>query len=117
MPPTSSWWALETALTMARRGSGRRPIGGHGGGGDAVGVEIVQQPPPQPGLRGTRSHECGRELEEGGSTARRHQEELLRWQQVGGCRTRWTGSRTTAATVPKVPYRPDGETSEKTRVT
>ena len=57
------------------------------------------------------------ELEERGSTAKRQQEELLHWQQIGGCRTRWTRSRTAAATVPKVPYRPDGEASERTRVT
>ena len=55
------------------------------------------------------------ELEEGGSTARRQHEELLRWQQVSGCRARWSESRTAAATVPKVPYRPDSETSERTR--
>jgi hypothetical protein len=57
------------------------------------------------------------ELEERGSSAKRQQEELLRWQHVGGCRTRWTRSRTAAAPVPKVPYRPDGEASERTRVT
>ena len=43
--PTSSWWALETLVTLARRGSsGRTPSGGHGGGGGAIGGEIVQQP-------------------------------------------------------------------------
>ena len=47
---------------------------------------------------------------------RRHREELLRWHLVGGCRTRWTRSRTAAATVPKLLSRPDGETSERTRV-
>jgi hypothetical protein len=31
-PTASSWWALETAVTLARRGSGRRPSGGRGGG-------------------------------------------------------------------------------------
>ncbi len=31
-PPTSSRWALETPLTPARRGSGRRQSGGYGGG-------------------------------------------------------------------------------------
>jgi hypothetical protein len=30
-PPTSSWWALKTPLTLARRGSCRRPSGGRGG--------------------------------------------------------------------------------------
>jgi len=45
MPPTSSWWTLETPLTLARRGLGMRPGGGHGGGGGAIGGEIVQQPP------------------------------------------------------------------------
>ncbi len=44
-PPTSSRWALETPLSLARRGSGRRSSGGHGGGGGAIGGEIVQQPP------------------------------------------------------------------------
>ena len=29
--PTSSWWAIETPLTLARRGSGMRPSGWHGG--------------------------------------------------------------------------------------
>ena len=27
MPPTSSWWALETLLTLARCGSGKKPRG------------------------------------------------------------------------------------------
>jgi hypothetical protein len=45
-PPTSSWWALETPVTLARSGSGRRPSGGHGGGGGAIGGEIALQPPP-----------------------------------------------------------------------
>ncbi len=57
------------------------------------------------------------ELEDNGSTAKRQQEELLHWQHFGGCRTRRSRSRRAAATVPKVPYRPDGETSERTRVT
>ena len=30
-PPTTSWWALETPVTLARRGSGKRPSGGRGG--------------------------------------------------------------------------------------
>jgi hypothetical protein len=30
-PPTSLWWALETPVTLARRGLGRRPSGGRGG--------------------------------------------------------------------------------------
>ncbi len=65
MSPTSSWWALETPWILARRGSGRRPSGGHCGGGGAIGGEIVQHPPSHvffspPGLRGTISHECGR---------------------------------------------------------
>ena len=64
-PSTSSWWAMETPLTLARRGSAKRPSGRHGGGGGAIGGEIVQQPPSHvfltpPGLRGTRSQECGR---------------------------------------------------------
>ncbi len=46
MPPTSSWWALETPLTLARCSSDMRPSGGHcGGGGGAIGGEIVPQPP------------------------------------------------------------------------
>ena len=43
--PTSSWWALETSLTLARCGSCRRPSGGHGGGCGVIGGEIVPQPP------------------------------------------------------------------------
>jgi len=38
-------------------------------------------------------------------------------QLVGGCRTRWSRSHTAAASVPKVPIRPDGETSKRTRET
>ena len=30
-PPTSSWWAMETSVTLARRGLGKRPSGGRGG--------------------------------------------------------------------------------------
>ncbi len=44
-PPTSSWWALETPLALARCGSDKRPSGGHCGGGGAIGGEIVPQPP------------------------------------------------------------------------
>jgi len=44
-PPTSSWWALETLVTLSRCGSGWRPSGEHGGGGGAIGGEIVPQPP------------------------------------------------------------------------
>jgi len=36
MPSTSSWWALETPLILARRGSGKRPSGGHGGGCNTI---------------------------------------------------------------------------------
>ena len=36
-PPTSSWWALKTPLTLARRGLERRSSGGQGGGGDTIG--------------------------------------------------------------------------------
>ncbi len=119
MPPTSSWLALETPV----RGSSRKPSGGHGGGGGgAIGGEIVQQPPSHvffytARLEGHQISEMWKELEEEGLTVKRHHEEMLRWQQVSGCRTRWTRSRTAAATVLKVPYRPDGETSERTRVT
>ena len=121
-PPTSSWWALETPVILARRGSYRRTSGGHGGGGCTIGGEIVQQPPSRVFFNTARpeGHVISgmwTELEEGGSTAKRQQEKLLRWQNVGGCRTRMTRSRTAAVTVPKLPYRPDGETSEKTRVT
>jgi len=45
MPPTSSWWALEPLVTLARCGSGKRPSGGHGGSGGAIVGEIVPQPP------------------------------------------------------------------------
>jgi hypothetical protein len=70
-PPTSSWWALETPVTLARSGSGRRPSGGHGGGGGAIGGEIALQPPPPvflntPGLTG--EFRTGSELEAGGWT-------------------------------------------------
>jgi hypothetical protein len=35
--PTSSWWALETSLTLARRGTCMMPSGEQGGGGgDAI---------------------------------------------------------------------------------
>jgi hypothetical protein len=119
-PPTSSWWVLETPLTLARRGSSKRQSGARQRRRDrrrdraATTVSRVFNTARHEGnhISGMR-----KELEEGGSTARREQGELLRWQQVGGCRTRWSGSRPAAATVPKLPYRPDGETSEKTRVT
>jgi hypothetical protein len=39
---------------------------------------------------------------------------LSRRHRVGGCCSRWSGSRTAAATVPTVPSRPSGETSERT---
>ncbi len=45
MPPTSSWWALETPVTLARCGSSKMPSGGHGGGGGAIGGHIGPQPP------------------------------------------------------------------------
>ncbi len=82
-PPTSSWWALETPLTMARRGLGRRPSGGHGGGGYAIGGEILHQPPSHVFFYTARpeGHQISgmwTELEERGSTAKRQQEELLR---------------------------------------
>lgn len=109
MPPTSSWWALETSLTLAQRGSGRRPCGGRCGGGCAFGGDIVQQPPPQ----GTRSQECGRSW--------RKEVRLPR----GSKRSCFNGNISAAvvrggqnrATVPKVPYRPDDETSKRTRMT
>ncbi len=44
MPPTSSSWALKTTLTLARQGSGRRPMGGTVA--VAVRSEITPQPPP-----------------------------------------------------------------------
>jgi hypothetical protein len=43
-PSTSSWWALETPLTLNRCGLGKMPSGGHDGGGSAIGGEIVPQP-------------------------------------------------------------------------
>jgi hypothetical protein len=36
-PPTSSRWALETLMTLARCGLGRRPSGGRIGGCGAIG--------------------------------------------------------------------------------
>ncbi len=94
-PPTSSWWAIEAPLTLARRGLGRRPSGGHGGGGCAIGGEIVQQPLSHVFFNTARpeGHQISgmwKELEDKGSTAKRQQEKLLHWQQVGGCRTRKT---------------------------
>ena len=46
MPPTFSWWALETPLTLTRCGSWRRPSGGHCDGGGGIGGEIVPSHPP-----------------------------------------------------------------------
>ena len=47
-PPTFSWWALVSPVTLARCGSGRRPSGGRsGGGGGPIGEEI-EPPPPSP---------------------------------------------------------------------
>jgi hypothetical protein len=40
-PLTSSWSALENPFTMARRGSCRRPNGGHGGGCITIGDRVV----------------------------------------------------------------------------
>jgi hypothetical protein len=93
MSPTSSWWALETPSTLARCGLDRRPSGGYGGGGGAIGGEIVPQLPSHvifntARLEGHQISRIWKELEEGGSTARRQWEELLVWQLVGGCRTR-----------------------------
>ncbi len=43
-PPTSLWWALETPLTLARRGIDKRPSGGHSGGcGRPMGEEIMHR--------------------------------------------------------------------------
>ncbi len=36
MSPISSWWALESPLTLARRGTCSKPSGGQGGGGGAI---------------------------------------------------------------------------------
>jgi hypothetical protein len=47
-PPTSSWWALETLVTLARRGSGRRPSGGAVAVADAdQGGDLALHPPLQ----------------------------------------------------------------------
>ena len=46
-PPTSSWWALVTPMTLARRGSGRRLSGGRCGSGGAIGGEIAPPPPTE----------------------------------------------------------------------
>ena len=43
--PTSSRWALETPITRARMGAGRRLSGERCGGCGTIGEEIVQQPP------------------------------------------------------------------------
>ncbi len=41
----SSWWALETPVTLTRCGSDKRPSGGHGDGSGAIGRQIGPQPP------------------------------------------------------------------------
>ncbi len=46
-PPTSSWCAMVTHVTLARRGSGRRLSGGRCGAGGTIGGEIAP-PPPTP---------------------------------------------------------------------
>ncbi len=43
--PTSSRWALETPITRARLGAGRRLSGERCGGCGMIGEEIVRQPP------------------------------------------------------------------------
>ena len=68
-PPTSSWWALETPVTLARCGSGKSPSGGHDDGSGAIGGEILPQPPSQVFLNTARSEghqisEMWQELEE-----------------------------------------------------
>jgi hypothetical protein len=83
-PSTSSWWALDTSSDLGPwRGSGRRPSGGHGGCGGAIGGEIVPQPPSQVffntvRLVGHQNSRMWKEVVEGGLTAGRQREELLR---------------------------------------
>ncbi len=93
MPPISSLWVLETPVTLARCGSGRKPSGGYGGGGGSIGGEIAPQSPSHVFLYTARPEGypisgMWQELEEEGSNIMRQREELLRWQLVGGCRTR-----------------------------
>ena len=44
--PISSWWALETLVTEAWLGAGRRRSGERGGGGGPIGGEIGPLPSP-----------------------------------------------------------------------
>jgi hypothetical protein len=69
-PPTSSWWALETPLTLARCGSGRRPSGGRCGGGGAIGGEIAPPPPTQVFLNTARpdGHITSKQSKRGGGS-------------------------------------------------
>ena len=45
MPPTSSWWVLETPFDPGPARLGHEVKWGDGGGVGAIGGEIVPQPP------------------------------------------------------------------------
>ena len=47
-PFTSSRWALETPVTLARCGSDKRPTEGRNGGGGYRAEEEIGPPPPSP---------------------------------------------------------------------
>ena len=112
-PPTSSWWALETPVTMARSGSGRRPSGGHGGGGGAIRGEIALQPPPPVFFKHPWSDKrIQNRIGVGGK--RLDCSRAVRWSCLFG---NWSAatdragqdSRHAAALVPKAPTRANGE--------
>ncbi len=104
-------------------GSRMIPSGGHGGGRGAIGGKIALQPPPHVFFNNTARPEgrqisgMWQELEDKKlECLKSSEEEPFQRQLVYGCRSRWSKSRTSAASVPKVPTWSDGETSEKTRV-
>ena len=113
-PPISSWCAMDIPVTLARRGSGRRPSGGrNGGGGRPIGEEIVHRRCHHryfyntPGLKGQKS-ERGEELEAGLLRTEGHKE--ARFSGVAVADRVRLGMRTgvVAASGPKALTRTDG---------